>query len=82
MTTATLAPAQVAALDQAVAGWRDACDAFARMTGSGEAMRAAEMAMRAAGRDEASGPGVDSGERGAVHGCAGGRRAGGCDVQW
>lgn len=52
MSSATITAGQTAALDQAVAGWRAACRAFAYMTGSGAAMFAAEARMRAAGTDD------------------------------
>ncbi len=53
--TETMAPGQVAAFDQAVAAYRDACHAFAHMTGTGEDLRAAEAALRKAGTDPATG---------------------------
>ncbi len=54
MTITTTVPAsQLAALDQAVSAYRDACQAWAGMTGSAEAMRAAEAELRRAGDDGA-----------------------------
>jgi hypothetical protein len=50
-----MAPGQVAAFDQAVSAWRAACRAFAYMTGTGDAMFAAEAAMRQAGLDAEAG---------------------------
>ena len=46
---------QLAAFDQAVSAYREACRAFAYMTGTGAEMRAAEAALRQAGRDAESG---------------------------
>lgn len=53
MITETMTAGQLAAFDQAVAAYRDACRAFACMTGTGEQLRAAEAELRRAGRDEA-----------------------------
>ena len=53
--TETMAPGRLAAFDQAVAAYRDACIAFAHMTGTGEDLRAAEAALRKAGTDPATG---------------------------
>lgn len=53
--TGTMAPGQVAAFDQAVSAYRDACRAFADMSGTGEDLRAAEAALRKAGTDPATG---------------------------
>ena len=41
--------------EQAVAAYRKACHAFAHRTGSGGEVRAAEAALRRAGRDETTG---------------------------
>lgn len=51
--TGTMAPAQLAAFDQAVSAYRDACAAFGAMTGTGEQVRDAEAALRRAGSDGA-----------------------------
>ncbi len=55
MTTDTMAPGQVAALDQAIAAYREAARAFAYMTGTGAQLREAEAHLRAVGRDDATG---------------------------
>jgi hypothetical protein len=55
METATMTAVQLARFDQAVAAWREACHAFAYMTGTGAQMFAAEAAMRDAGRDDVAG---------------------------
>ena len=56
MTTVTTLPAgQLAALDQAISAYRDACQAWAGMTGSADAMRAAEADLRRAGTDAVTG---------------------------
>ena len=54
MTTDTMAPGQLAAFDQAVAAYRDACRAFACRT-AGETMTEAEARLRRAGYDAATG---------------------------
>ena len=55
MTAATMSPGQLAALDQAVAAYRQAAIAFADMSGTGRQLRAAEAELRRVGRDEATG---------------------------
>lgn len=55
MTTATMTAGQLAAFDQALAAYREACRAFAYMTGTGAEMFAAEAALRQAGLDTESG---------------------------
>jgi hypothetical protein len=51
----TLPTGQLAAYDQALAAYREACHVFAHVPGTGEQLRAAESALRAAGRDAATG---------------------------
>lgn len=46
---------QLAAYDQALAAYREACRVFASVPGTGEQLRAAESALRAAGRDTETG---------------------------
>ena len=53
-TTQTMQPGQLAAFDQAVAAYRDACHRFAHRLG-GESMRDAEARLRAAGYDATTG---------------------------
>jgi hypothetical protein len=53
-TTAALPAGQLAALDQAVAAYREACEAFVNMTGKPGAMREAETELRRAGYDAAT----------------------------
>ena len=53
MITETMTAGQLAALDQAVAAYREACQAFAYASGTGEQMRAAEARLRDAGRNDA-----------------------------
>lgn len=55
MMTDTMTAGQLAALDQAIAAYRDACHAFAHMTGTGEQLRDAEAQLRRAGHDPATG---------------------------
>ena len=55
MITETMTAGQLAALDQAIAAYRDACRAFAYRTGTGEQLRAAEAQLRQAGHDPATG---------------------------
>lgn len=54
-TTQAMTAGWLAALDQAVAAYRDACRAFACCTGTGAELQAAEAGLRRAGRDEATG---------------------------
>ena len=54
-TTETMPAGQVAALDQAIATWRDACRGFAHMTTSGTEWAEAEARLRNAGYDAATG---------------------------
>ena len=54
-TTETLPAGQLAALDQAISAYRDACRAWAEMTGTSEAMRTAEADLRRAGTDAVTG---------------------------
>jgi hypothetical protein len=53
--TETMTAGQLAALDQAVAAYREACRVFASTPGTGEQMRAEETLLREVGRDEVSG---------------------------
>ena len=57
MITDTMPAGQLAALDQAIAAYRDACHAFAYRTApdAGDQMRAAEAQLRQAGHDPATG---------------------------
>lgn len=55
MLTDTMTPGRLAAFDQALTGYREACRAFANRTGTGEQVRAAEAELRQVGRDEATG---------------------------
>jgi len=54
-TTDTLPAGQLAALDQAIAAWREACRGFARMTMTGAEWAEAEAGLRNAGFDAATG---------------------------
>ena len=54
MITDTMTPGHLAAFDQAVAAYRDACRAFVHMT-DGESIRDAEARLRRAGYDAATG---------------------------
>jgi hypothetical protein len=51
----TMSPGQVAALDQAIAAYRQAAVAFADMTGTDQQLRAAEAELRRVGHDEVTG---------------------------
>jgi hypothetical protein len=51
----TVEAGHLAALDQAVAAWREACRMFAYTPGTGEQLRAAEADLRRAGYDPATG---------------------------
>jgi hypothetical protein len=51
----TLPAGQLAAYDQALAAYREACHVFAHVPGTGGQLRAAESALRAAGRDAETG---------------------------
>ena len=55
MTAGTMSPGQLAALDQAIAAYRQAAVALADMTGTGQQLRAAEAELRRVGRDEVTG---------------------------
>lgn len=55
MTTTTMPAGQLAAFDQAAAAYREACQAFAYMTGTYDAVQAAEAVLRAAGTDTVTG---------------------------
>ena len=55
MTTETMAPGQLAAFDQAVAAYRDACLMFAHVPGTGDQLRAAEARLRQVGHDPSTG---------------------------
>jgi hypothetical protein len=55
VTTDTIAPGQLAALDQAVSAYREACRAFAYGIGTGLQVRAAEAELRRIGHDEVTG---------------------------
>jgi hypothetical protein len=55
MYAATMTAGQLAAFDQAAAAYREACRTFAHVPGTGDQMRAAEAALREAGRDAAAG---------------------------
>ena len=55
MTTETMSAGQLAALDQAVAAYREACQLFASTVGTGQVVRDAEATLRRVGRDEATG---------------------------
>ena len=51
----TMTAGQLAAYDQALAAYREACQMFAHAAGTGEQLRAAECALRAAGHDADTG---------------------------
>jgi hypothetical protein len=51
----TMSPGQVAALDQAIAAYRQAAVAFAARTGTDQQLRAAEAELRRVGHDEVTG---------------------------
>ena len=51
----TMNPGQVAALDQAIAAYRQAAVAFADKTGTDQQLRAAEAELRRVGHDEVTG---------------------------
>jgi len=55
MMTDTMTAGQLAAIDQAIAAYREACRAFAYMTGTGERLAEAEARLRNAGFDAAAG---------------------------